>query len=53
MALLQKYAGVADPELRVEVVPWAMSHSLVGKDQAIRTCTACHARKSMLYRPVG
>jgi hypothetical protein len=46
--LLQQHAGVADPELRIEVVPWAMSHGLVGKDQAIRTCTACHARKSML-----
>jgi hypothetical protein len=50
--LLQKYAGVADLELRIEVVPWAMSHSLVGKDQAIRTCTACHGRKSMLHRAV-
>ncbi len=50
--LLQKYAGVADPELRIEVVPWAMSHGLVGKDQAIRTCTECHAGKSMLHRPL-
>jgi hypothetical protein len=50
--LLQKYAGVADPELRVEVVPWAMSHSIVGKEQAIRTCTECHGKKSMLYRSV-
>ncbi len=50
--LLQKYGGVADPELRIEVVPWAMSHSLVGKDQAVRECTACHARKNMLHRPV-
>jgi hypothetical protein len=50
--LLQKYGGVSDPELRIEVVPWAMSHSLVGKDQAVRACTACHSRNSMLHRPV-
>jgi hypothetical protein len=50
--LLQKYAGVSDPELRIEVVPWAMSHSSVGKDQAIRECTACHARNSILHRPL-
>jgi hypothetical protein len=50
--LLQKHGGVADPELRIEVVPWAMTHSIVGKSQAISTCTACHARKSMLFRPV-
>jgi len=50
--LLQKYAGVAQPELRIEVVPWAMSHSIVGKQQAIRECTACHARQSILHRSV-
>ena len=50
--LLQKYAGVADPELRIEVVPWAMSHSIAGKGQATRDCIACHARKSILFRPV-
>jgi hypothetical protein len=50
--LLQRYAGIAEPELRTEVVPWAMSHSIVGKGQAIRECTACHAKKSILYRPV-
>ena len=50
--LLQKYAGVAEPELRIEVVPWAMTHSIVGKDQAIRECTACHGRKSILHRPL-
>lgn len=50
--LLQKHAGVADPELRVEVVPWAMSHSTVGKGQAVKECTACHARNSMLNRPM-
>ena len=50
--LLQKFAGVANPELRIEVVPWAMSHSLVGKEQAIRTCTACHSKNSMLHRAV-
>jgi hypothetical protein len=50
--LLQKYAGVAEPELRIEVVPWAMSHSIVGKRQAIRECTACHAKQSILHRPV-
>jgi hypothetical protein len=50
--LLQKYAGVAEPELRIEVVPWAMSHSIVGKQQAIRECTACHAKQSILHRPV-
>jgi len=48
--LLQKHARIADPELRIEVVPWAMSHSIVGKDQAIRECTACHARRSVLRR---
>ena len=50
--LLQKYSGVADPELRIEVVPWAMTHGIVGKDQAIRDCVACHAMQSMLARPV-
>lgn len=50
--LLQKYAGVADPELRIEVTPWAVSHSIVGKGQAIRQCTACHAKNSVLHRPL-
>ena len=50
--LLQRYAGVADPELRIEVVPWAMSHSTVGKGQAVKQCTACHASNSMLNRPL-
>jgi len=34
-------------------VPWAMSHSIVGKDQAVRECTACHAANSILHRPVS
>ena len=34
--LLQKYAAVSDPELRIEVVPWAMSHSIAGKGQAVK-----------------
>jgi len=50
--LLRKHAGISDPELRVEVVPWAMSHSTVGKDQATKDCTACHAKNSILHRPV-
>jgi hypothetical protein len=50
--LLQKYAGVADPELRIEVVPWAMSHNIVGKQQATRECAACHSTKSILHRRV-
>lgn len=50
--LLQKYAGVSDPELRIEVVPWAMTHGIVGKEQAIRSCTACHGEKTILRRPV-
>ena len=50
--LLQKYAGIADPELRIEVVPWAMSHGIAGKGQAIRECTACHAGNSILHRPL-
>ena len=50
--LLQKYAGVADPELRIEVTPWAVSHSIVGKGQAIRECIACHAKNSVLHRPL-
>jgi hypothetical protein len=50
--LLQKYAGVTDPELRIDVAPWAMSHSVVGKKQATRSCTACHAADSILHRPV-
>lgn len=49
---LQKYAGIADPELRIEVVPWAMSHSTVGKGQAVKECTSCHAANSMLHRPM-
>ena len=50
--LLQKYGGVADPELRIDITPWAMSHSTVGKGQAIKECTACHAKKSLLNRPL-
>ena len=42
--LLRQYAGVTDPELRIEVAPWAMSHSIVGKGQAIKECTACHSQ---------
>ncbi|MGB7847732.1 MAG: hypothetical protein WBL63_19125 [Candidatus Acidiferrum sp.] len=50
--LLQEQAGVAEPELRIEVAPWAMSHSVVGKGQAIKECTACHAKNSILRRAV-
>ncbi|HEX4784898.1 MAG TPA: hypothetical protein VH350_11185 [Candidatus Sulfotelmatobacter sp.] len=50
--LLQTYSGVADPELHIEVVPWAMTHGVVGKKQAIRDCAACHGKNSMLARPV-
>lgn len=50
--LLQKYAGVADPELRIEVTPWAISHSIVGKGNAIRDCIVCHAKNSALHRPL-
>lgn len=50
--LLQKYSGVSDPELRIEVVPWAMTHGIAGKKQAIRDCVICHAKNSMLARPV-
>lgn len=50
--LLQKYSGVTDPELRIEVVPWAMTHGVVGKEQALRDCAACHGNKSILARPV-
>ena len=49
-ALLQKHSGVSDPELRIDVAPWAMSHSIAGKEQATRACTACHARDSILHR---
>lgn len=50
--LLQQHAGVAEPELRIDVAPWAMSHSVVGKGQAIKECTVCHAKNSMLHRPL-
>ncbi len=50
--LLEQHAGVAEAELRVDVVPWAMSHSIVGKKQAIRDCTACHSQNSILHRPL-
>jgi hypothetical protein len=50
--LLRQYAGISDPELRIEVVPWAMSHSVVGKGQAIKECISCHAKNSMLNRPL-
>ena len=51
--LLQKYSGIADPELRIEVVPWAMTHGIVGKKQAIRDCVACHAKKQHACPPGG
>jgi len=50
--LLKRYSGVGDPELRIEVVPWAMTHGIAGKQQAIRDCVACHGKKSILGRPV-
>ncbi len=50
--LLSEHSGVKHAELRIEVVPWAMSHSTAGKGQAIRECTACHAGKSMLNNPL-
>ena len=50
--LLKRYSGVSDPELRIEVVPWAMTHGIAGKQQAIRDCVACHGKNSMLARPV-
>lgn len=50
--LLQKYGGIADPELRIDVAPWAMSHGIAGKKQATRECTACHSGNSILRRAV-
>lgn len=50
--LLLEHVGIADPELRIEVVPWAMSHSTMGKAQAIKDCKACHAKNSILRRPM-
>ena len=50
--LLKKYSGVGDPELRIEVVPWAMTHGIAGKQQAVRDCVACHGKNSILGRPV-
>ena len=50
--LLRQHAGVGDAELRIDVAPWAMSHSIVGKGQAIKECTACHSSNSMLHRPL-
>jgi len=51
--LLREQVGISDPELRIEVVPWAMSHSTVGKAQAIRDCKACHGKDSILRRPMA
>jgi Protein of unknown function (DUF3373) len=50
--LLQKYGGVEDPQLRIDITPWAMSHNTVGKQQATKECTACHAKRSILNRAV-
>jgi hypothetical protein len=50
--LLKQHAHIPDAELRIEVVPWAMSHSIVGKEQATKDCTACHAKSSILHRPL-
>jgi hypothetical protein len=50
--LLRRYSCIQDPELRIEVVPWAMSHSIAGKGQAIRDCAACHSSRSILHRPL-
>lgn len=50
--LLKQYANIPDAELHIEIVPWAMSHSTVGKDQATKECTACHGRDSILHRPL-
>ncbi len=50
--LLAEHAGIAGAELRIEVVPWAMSHSTVGRDQAIRECTTCHSGNSVLRQPM-
>lgn len=50
--LLQKYAGIKNPQLRITIVPWAMSHGIVGGKQAIRECTACHSSNSILHRPI-
>lgn len=50
--LLKEYAGIADAELRIEVVPWAMSHSTMGKAQAIKDCNACHGKNSILHRAI-
>ena len=51
--LLQEHVGITDAELRIEVVPWAMSHNTMGKAQAIKDCKACHAKDSILHRPVN
>jgi len=50
--LLQQYAHVSQPELRIEVVPWSMTHGIAGKGQAVKECTACHSQHSMLHRPL-
>jgi len=50
--MLQEQCGIKNAQLRIEVVPWAMSHGTMGKKQAIRDCAACHSRHSILNRPV-
>ena len=44
--------GIADPYLRLEILPFSLEHNIVSGDQAIRECTECHSAKSRLLEPV-
>lgn len=45
-------AGVHDPELRVEILPFSLSHNVVTKEQATKRCELCHSQNSILFQPV-
>lgn len=43
--------GLEDPQIRSEVTPFSISHNVVNGQRAIKECSNCHHKDSMLAAP--
>ncbi len=48
---LMKKAGLKEPKLELQVVPFGLNHNVVNGKHALRDCTECHSPSSRLLAP--
>ena len=46
---LLKAQGVKDPQLEIVAIPNTLAHNIAPKEQAIRSCDACHSNNSRIF----